>query len=122
MGSDEHRKLVADFGLGHAYRRIGMLKEAREMLAAAYHTAKARYDEDPENKDRIEWLGWGHKYFADLLVDEGNAEDAALARYKQARPLLVKAGIEKWWPEGLKEIDDKIKSLEKASHDDSSSG
>ncbi len=110
--NDEHRKLVADFGVAHAYRRIGMLEEARTWLAEAFDKAKARHDEKPEDKDRIEWMGWGHKYFGDLLVDEGKPVEA-IARYKQSKPLLVKAGIEKWWPEGLKEIDDKIKRLEK---------
>jgi len=110
-GSD-HNKLVADFSLGHAYRRIGMLEEARKTLTVAHQWAIKRHEEDKQDKERGEWVGWGHKYLADLLVDEGKPADA-LKAYKECRPWLVKADIEKWWPEGLKEIDDKIARLEK---------
>jgi tetratricopeptide (TPR) repeat protein len=116
VGND-HSKLVADFAVAHAYRRNGMLEEAREWLTAAFNKAKARYDEDPKDKDRIEWLGWGHKYFGDLLMDEGNSEDAALTRYKQALQLLEETGLEKWWPEEHKELKAKIDRLTKENRE-----
>jgi tetratricopeptide (TPR) repeat protein len=112
MGGDAHRMLVADFGVAHAYRRVGNLTEARTLLTEAFEKAKARHAEDPKDKDRNEWLGWGHKYLGDLLVDEGKP-DEALEHYRRSKPFLVEAGIENWWPEGLKEIEDKIKRLEK---------
>lgn len=108
----DHNKLVADFSLGHAYRRIGMIDEARKTLTEAQAWAIKRHEEDKTDKERMEWVGWGHKYMADLLADEGKNKEA-LAGYKECRPWLVKADIEKWWPEGLKEIDAKIAKLEK---------
>lgn len=110
---NEFTKMVADFGVAHALRRVGKLKEAREMLIAAFDKAKERYAADEKDKERAEWVGWGHKYFGDLLVDEGK-KDEALKEYKAARPFLIQADIEKWGADDLKKIDDKIAELEKA--------
>ncbi len=114
--SDDHRKLVADFGLAHAYRRVGKLDEARKRLDEAVSKARQRYQDQPQDKERTEWMGWAHKYSADLLADEGKPAEA-LDEYRKARPLLVKAGIRNWWPEGLKQIDDRIKELAKPPRD-----
>lgn len=109
----EHSQLVADFGVGTAQWRNGNLKEARSWLEDAFTRAKQRYDEDPADANRAEWVGWGHSKLGDLLVSEEEPAEA-LAQYKAARPYLVQAGIENWWPEGLKKLDDKISKLEKA--------
>jgi 3D-(3,5/4)-trihydroxycyclohexane-1,2-dione acylhydrolase (decyclizing) len=106
----EFTQMVADFGVAHALRRTGKLKEAREMLISAFARAKTRYAADETDKENGEWVGWGHKYLADLMVDEGNKAEALL-EYKAARPFLVAANIEKWGPELLKDLDDKIAAL-----------
>lgn len=108
-----HSRLVADFGVAHALRRNGKLVAAREMLADARERAGERHRDEPENAERGEWVGWGHKYEGDLLMDEGKPGEA-LEHYRKARPYLVEAGIENWWPEGLKELDDRIAELEDA--------
>jgi hypothetical protein len=109
---NEFTQMVADFGVAHALRRVGRLKEAREMLISAFARAKERYAADEKNKDNAEWVGWGHKYFGDLMVDEGNKSEALL-EYRAARHFLVAADIAKWGPELLKDLDDKIASLDK---------
>ncbi|MCA8936785.1 MAG: tetratricopeptide repeat protein [Planctomycetes bacterium] len=110
VGND-HSKLVADFGVGRAYWRNGQLAEAREWLEAAFATAKQRHAEDPEDLEKGEWVGWGNIYLADILFDEGNPEEA-LKLFREGRPYIIKAGIENWWPEELKRLDDKYAKLE----------
>lgn len=107
---NEFTQMVADFYVAHALRRTGKLKEAREMLISAFARAKTRYAADETDKESGEWVGWGHKYLGDLMVDEGNKAEALL-EYKAARHFLVAADIEKWGPEFLKALDDKIAAL-----------
>ena len=109
----EHSQLVADFGVATAHWRNGDLKEARKWLEDAFTRAKQRYDDEPEDAGRAEWVGWGHSKLGDLLVSEEKPAEA-LEQYKAARPYLIQAGIENWWPKGLKELDEKIAKLEKA--------
>jgi tetratricopeptide (TPR) repeat protein len=108
---NEHTKLVADFGVARAHWRNGNLEEAHKWLADATARALERHKADPGDTEKGEWVGWGHAYLGDILQSEGKPAEA-LAEFKAARPYLVASGIENWWPEGLKEIDDKIAKLE----------
>jgi len=104
-------KMIADFGVGRAYWRNKDNAKAREWIDAAFARAKELHAAEPDNTERGEWVGWGHVYTGDLEYGLGNYT-SALESYKTGRPFLVAAGIEKWWPEGLKELDDKIARLE----------
>ncbi|MCA8914819.1 MAG: hypothetical protein KDB90_05365 [Planctomycetes bacterium] len=106
----ELSKLIADFGVGRAYWRNNFLDDARKWLTDAFERAKAAAEADPDNAEQAEWVGWGHVYIGDLLVSEGKPADG-LKELQAGRPILVKAGIENWWPEALKELDDKIAKL-----------
>ncbi|MCA8910609.1 MAG: tetratricopeptide repeat protein [Planctomycetes bacterium] len=106
-------KLVADFGVGRAWWRNKDFKQARNWIEQSFEQAQQYHADQPDNTEFTEWVGWGNIYLADLLVDENQPEEA-LKRYKAGRPLIVEAGIEDWWPEGLKEVDDKIAKLESA--------
>lgn len=108
---NEHTQLVADFGVARAYWRNADLTESRKCLDDARNRALQRHEADPEDTEKGEWVGWGHVYLGDLLVSEDKPAEA-LQHFKLGRPYLIKSGIENWWPEGLKELDDKIAKLE----------
>lgn len=108
----EHSQLVADFGVARAHWRNGNLEEAHKWLEDARERAKQRHEADPDDAEKGEWVGWGHVYLGDLLVTEEKPTEA-LGNFNLGRPYLIKAGIEDWWPDGLKELDDKIAKLEK---------
>ena len=103
-------KLIADFGVGRAYWRNNFLDDARKWLIGAFERAKASAEANPDNAEQAEWVGWAHVYIGDLLVSEGKPAEG-LKELQAGRPILVKAGIENWWPEALKELDDKIAKL-----------
>ncbi|MHC4840615.1 MAG: hypothetical protein ACYTDT_06565 [Planctomycetota bacterium] len=112
MGESDHAKMVADFGVAHALRRVGELKESRELLDKTMSWAEERLRHNPEGSDEIEWMGWGHINNGDLLQDEGKPSEA-LAEYELGRPYLIKAGIENWGRDWLKTVDAKIAKLSK---------
>ncbi|MCB9893667.1 MAG: hypothetical protein H6839_04385 [Planctomycetes bacterium] len=109
-GALELPKLIADFGVGRAYWRNERYKEARIWLTDAFDRAKAAAEANPDDAEQAEWVGWGHVYIGDLLVSEGKPAEG-LKELKAGRPILVKSGIEEWWPEALQELDDKIAKL-----------
>lgn len=104
-------KLVADFAVSHALRKVKRLEEAREWLEKCITEVQRRLEDDPDDNFNNEWMGWGRKYMGELLVDEGLPEQG-LAELKKARPYLVKAGIESWAPTMLESLDERIKELE----------
>ena len=112
MGESDHAKMVADFGVAHALRRVGKLEEARKLLDKTMSWADERLMHTPEGNDELEWMGWGHVNNGDLLQDEGKPAEA-LAEYEKGRPYLIKAGIENWGKDWLKKVDDKIANLSK---------
>jgi tetratricopeptide (TPR) repeat protein len=107
----DHHKLVADWAVAHGQRLCGKLREAREGLERTLAWAGKRHAKEP-NAETLEWVGWCKKDLGETLAAQGE-KDKGLALLKEGRQALVEAGIEKWWPEGLKQIDASIHSLEK---------
>jgi tetratricopeptide (TPR) repeat protein len=110
-GADEQRKLAADWAVAHAQRLCGRHQAAREGLEKALAWAEKRHAKAPD-AETIEWVGWCKKDLGESIAALGD-KPKGLAMLKEARVALVEAGIEKWWPEGLKQVDDAIEKLSK---------
>lgn len=109
--SGDVQKLAADWAVGHGYRLCGKPREAREWLEKALPWAEKRHRENPGH-ETIEWVGWCKKDLGEALVDLGDKEKG-VALMKEGRAALVEAGIEKWWPDALKKLDESLKALDK---------
>ncbi len=110
-GTNEHRKLAADWAVAHAQRLCGKHEEARIGLEKALAWAGKRHAAEP-SKETLEWVGWCKKDLGESIAALGD-RPKGLALLKEARAALVESGIEAWWAEGLKQVDESIKALEK---------
>lgn len=108
-GADDHRKLAADWAVAHAQRLCGKHKEAREGLEKALAWAEKRHQAAPD-KETIEWVGWCKKDLGESIAALGDRAKG-LVLLKEARAALVESGIEQWWAEGLKQVDEAIEKL-----------
>ena len=105
---DDHRILVADWAVAHATRLAGKPADARAQLEPLLVRAEKRRPA----AEAVEWIGWCRKDLGEAIAAMGDAAKG-LELIKEGRVSLVEAGIETWWAEGLKQIDETIKALEK---------
>jgi len=108
----EPQKLAADWALGKALVATGKpqnLEKAEPLLTAARAKAHERHEAKP-TKDTLEWVGNTEWAYGDLRVAQG-ARGEGRTHLQAARKALVEAGIEEWWPDGLKDLDARITAL-----------
>lgn len=111
-GGDDHRKLVADWAVGRAFRMAGRHKESRELLEKTLAWAEKRHAAKPE-AETLEYYGWCKKDLGQTLVALGE-KDRGLGLMREGRAHLIEAKIEEWWPDGLKDLDEVIRKTEGA--------
>lgn len=102
---DEFAKLVADWSVGHAYRKVGEYEQAMAWMNSTLAWAQRRYAMDP-SASNAEWVGFAHRELGDLATDEGRPADA-VRHYREAVPFLEQANMPSWDPEGFQAIKDK---------------
>lgn len=102
----EHQRLVADWALGRASLRAGRLERAEALLPDCLERARARHAAAP-NAETGEWVGWTLAAHGELLVARGQRAEG-LTALEEGRARLVEAGIEKWWPGALADLDARI--------------
>lgn len=105
----DHNKLVALWSVGHALRRVGDLDGAEAELERTLRWAEARYRKAP-GAETSEWVGHACWELGEVALARGRRSDGRswLAR---ARSALLEAGIESWWPEGLRELEDRLAAV-----------
>ncbi|MFQ5868551.1 MAG: tetratricopeptide repeat protein [Candidatus Zixiibacteriota bacterium] len=106
---DEHAKLVADWSVGHAYRKLGELDAALEWLRPVLARAEKRYAAD-RNPDTAEWVGHSCKELGEIAVAQGKLEEG-LKYLERARDELTVAKMPEWDPEGFKKLSDRIAEI-----------
>jgi len=110
MGS-EKSKLIADWAVGSAYRRVGDFENAGAWLRAVLAWSERLYALD-SNPDTGEWVGWSNYDLGLMTLEQGNAEDA-LTQLRIAREFFRKADIQKWDKKTWDLLEEKIVALEK---------
>ena len=108
-GPGEHRKLVADWAVGMAYRKCGKYAEAKQWLRPVLAWAERRYAEKQE-PERGEWIGLACMELGLVASKEGRPDDARrdLAR---AYEFLKAVGMQEWHPAAWTELMDARKAL-----------
>lgn len=97
-GSDDGRKLAADWAVAHAMRLCGKLDEAKPRLEAVLERGDA------------EWAGHALNDLGETYAAL-DRRDEAIDRLVRARAKLVEAGMGEHWPEILKRIDGRLALL-----------
>ena len=101
-GEGEHRKLVADWAVGMAYRKCGKLKEAKQWLRPVLAWAMRRWLEE-KTPERGEWVGLASMDLGLVALAEGR-KDAARLDLDRAHHLLAAVKMEEWHPAAWKEL------------------
>ena len=106
---DEHAKLVADWSVGHAYRKLEQLDTALKWLQPVLEWAEKRYATD-RNPDTAEWVGHSCNELGEVAIAQGNLE-GGLKYLERARDELTVAKMPEWDPEGFKKLADRIAEI-----------
>ena len=104
------QKLAADIFVGQAYRLVGNLDESEKWINEAHQRARTLWAEHPDDDDFKERLGNTHEQLGELAAARGSMREA-LRHLEQSKELLSSAGAEKWDPEGLRRLSDRIGEL-----------
>ncbi len=109
MGS-EKSKLIADWAVGSAYRRVKDFERAGAWLRAVLAWSERLYalDSKPENG---EWIGWA-SYDLGLMAEEQGKDTEALTLLRTAKEYLEKANMPKWDKVTWELLAEKISGLE----------
>lgn len=105
-------RLIADWGVGHAYRMVGAFDSASDWMADVYARADSLYRSDPST-DHAEWLGLSARELGEIAVTEGRNPDA-LHHLNVAEAMLMEAGMAEWDAQGLEVLRKRIKELEES--------
>lgn len=106
---DEHAKLVADWSVGHAYRKLGELDTALEWLRPVLEWAEKRYAAD-RNPDTAEWVGHSCNELGEVAIAQGKLEEG-LKYLERARDELTVAKMPEWDPDRFKKLTDRIAEI-----------
>jgi tetratricopeptide (TPR) repeat protein len=109
-GGGERQRLIADWAVGRASLRAGRAERAAELLPDVLQRARAAHEAQPD-AETAEWVGWALAAHGEMLVGRGEAA-AGLEQLREGRALLITAGIEDWWPDGLADLDRVIAEAE----------
>lgn len=109
MGS-EKSKLIADWAVGSAYRRVGDYEKAGGWLRAVMAWSERLYALDSE-PDTGEWIGWASYDLGLMSQEQGNHSDA-LTLLRTARDYLGKADMPKWDKKTWDWLGGKISNIE----------
>ena len=83
---------------------------ALDWLTKAFAWAQQRYEQDPD-PDRGERLGNCYEELGEIDITHDRQADG-LDKLRKSRQLLAEAGAEKWGPDELKKLDDRIAELD----------
>jgi tetratricopeptide (TPR) repeat protein len=109
MGS-EKSKLIADWAVGSAYRRLGDFEKAGAWLRAVLAWSERLYSLDSK-PGTGEWIGWCN-YDLGLMSQEQGNNEAALPQLRIAREYLGKANMPKWDKKTWDLLEEQIVALE----------
>jgi tetratricopeptide (TPR) repeat protein len=93
------QSLIADWAVGRALRRLGRTEEAWTLMADALVRADGLQVASP-GPASLEWVGYVHWELGELA---SLRDDRDLARHHLSRALdvLMEAGVQEVWPEGV---------------------
>lgn len=106
---DDLAKLIADWSVGHAYRKTGQLDSAFVLMQEVFNWSMKRYEED-SSPDNAEWVGHSCRELGELSLSNGKLEKA-LEYLVRAKENLAIAGMADWDAKGFKELSDQITQL-----------
>lgn len=105
----EHNKLVADWSVGHAYRKLERFDEALNWIRPVLAWAERRYAADP-SPDAAEWVGNSHRELGEIAIARGEPAEG-LAHLRKAREKLEEAGMAEWAAEDFQRLRDQIAEI-----------
>jgi tetratricopeptide (TPR) repeat protein len=91
---DEFARTVADWALGSAYRRVGSLDEAEELIQPVLIWAERRFDADA-SVENGEWVGLANMDLGLISVGKGDL-DLARQQLNIAKEKLSAANMQEW--------------------------
>jgi tetratricopeptide (TPR) repeat protein len=91
---DEFSKTVADWALGSAYRRVGELDEAEQLIQPVLVWAKKRFDTEASIENG-EWVGLANMELGLISAEKGQT-DLALQQLNIAKEKLSAADMQEW--------------------------
>lgn len=91
---DEFSKIVADWALGSAYRRVGDLDEAENLIRPVLHWAEKKFELDASIENG-EWVGLANMELGLISIRQGQAE-VARRQLNIAREKLAAANMQEW--------------------------
>jgi len=98
---DEKNKMIADWAVGHAYRLVGDLNNAENLMKPVLDWCKRLND--------TEFIGWSFKELGEIESLKENHQKA-IEYFDQAAIYLKQAEMPSWDPDGYQKLLDKIQS------------
>lgn len=108
--SRELPKLVADWSVGYAYRKVGNIDSALSIMTDVIGRADSLYKEDPST-DYAEWVGSTNRELGEIALAQ-NRPDEALVYFRKAKDKLIEAGMPEWDKKSFTQLEDQISNLE----------
>ncbi|MEE9555189.1 MAG: hypothetical protein V3W18_12945 [candidate division Zixibacteria bacterium] len=101
--------LISDWSVGHALRMTGQIDSAETLLIKVQKWALILKSEQ-KTPETAEWFGFANLELGEIELLKGDNE-RALTLFKSAYSNLSTAGMRKWDPDRLKEIQQRMKAL-----------
>jgi len=104
-------KLIADWSVGYAYRKVGNIDSALSVMTNVLGRADSLYSEEPST-GHAEWVGSANRELGEIALAQGRP-DEALTYFHIAKDKLEEAGMPEWDKKGFSELEDQISNLHK---------
>ncbi len=108
LGS-EYNKLVADWSVGHAHRKLEQLDEAEIWLRPVLSWAERIYASDP-SPEAAEWVGHSCRELGEVAIVRGELGEG-LALLHRAQAKLGEANMPEWDPDDYGKLSERIEEI-----------
>jgi tetratricopeptide (TPR) repeat protein len=105
----EMNKLIADWSVGHAYRKAGQLDQAAAWMRPVLAWSERLYALEA-GPDAAEWIGHSCRELGELALAR-NEKPEALKYLRRAREKLSEAEMPEWDPEGFEKLSGQIEEI-----------
>jgi predicted enzyme related to lactoylglutathione lyase len=108
LGS-EMNKLIADWSVGHLYRKLERGKQAEAWMRSVLAWSERMYALEPD-ANAAEWIGHSCRELGELAI-AANRQQEALKYLRRAKEKLAEAGMTEWDPEDYQKLSEQIEEV-----------